>query len=683
LVNQDADVSWRDLLDWGDETPPDSDTAIDSPETGAPADGVVEQANNAGQTPNDDAESATPDGIRQARAASGLRQMADGLIAKAARGHWWERRPARRGVVGACLAVVLGVGVVIGITQTRSASRPNLGGDTADQVLRAAVGAVRHVGSFKLVASGLAASSNLSLSANLEQNGALISEVVGDLQIAVAVHGDTVFVRAGRGFWSEFLGVDASKASVLDRWIDVPASSPDVGTISKMLSFDSAVGNLLELRRPVLVSNVGSSLGAPILLRGTLPNTTFNAGAGGGATALLEVSSLAPFFPIQLVVQTLRGTATYHFNDWGRTWALPSASSAVSLATVEEQLRVSDPTSPLLPQAPIPTGRVPRNSVPRVTAHPNHAGVSVDVPEATSVARRLWRGLATARHYRDPYALGRVESGPALLVDRAICLAGCPPPPLLAMTGLTIVVPHQTKWPADFLATAEYGLNCPDHACDDTFVAVQPSRGAPWKINLIVSYSGAAPAPEVNQSASGYVTQPPLAHSPTAYLQQYADYLDSVVGTAEPPSSTWLQPGPFTTGFGSLYQSPLVDRASGYTDRVQYFPGTSPTFTFFASGQPIMCGSVDYYDTETALPGRVLVQPPDRGNFGPTLAPGIYRQVVTQGIHMNCYTYLLSAPDHVWVLGDWRGRISASGTGTGSPRVTSATIATTSSVAPQ
>jgi hypothetical protein len=696
-VEEGAELDWRDMLDWGDAPQPDAEPVIAQPEAPLATPDEAPQSVTGQASDADDAifaalagdgepsEGSDAGDDRCEVQPSGLKELEGGLIAKADPVHWWKRRPAWRGFTGACLVAVLGVGVLIGITQARSQSRPSLAGFSAGQVINASISAVRQVGSFEFDANGLSTNKNVALAVNLERDGALISEAVGNLRISLAVRRGAVFVRAGRTFWSEFLGVDAGRARVLDRWIGVPASSPEVGTISRVLSFDAAIASLLDLRRPVLAPSLGSLLGAPIFLRGTLPNTAFNAGAGGGETALLEVSSVAPFYPIQLTVRTLTGTATYHFKEWGWTWKLPSMSSVVSLSTVESQLRVSAPTAPLLPTAPTPTGTAPRGSVPTVTASPSIRGVSVDVPEATSVASHLWQGLVAARHYRDPGALARVESGTALLVDRAICLAGCPPPPLLTMTGLTIVVPHQTSWPADFLATAEYSWDCPEHPCDDTFVAVQPRRGAPWKINLIVTYSGPAPVPPSDQTFTGYVTAPALAHHPVAYLQQYAEYLDSVVMRDESPPSTWLQPGPFTTGFGNLYEAPLVQQEGGYTDRVQYGPGTSPTFTFFASGQPIVCGSVYYVDTETALRGRVLVQPPDRANFGPTLAPGVYHQVVSRGLHMNCYIYQPSVPDHVFVMGDWRGRVSASGTAAGSPRLAGAfrTIPTTSSSAPQ
>jgi hypothetical protein len=290
--------------------------------------------------------------------------------------------------------------------------------------------------------------------------------------------------------------------------------------------------------------------------------------------------------------------------------------------------------------------------------------VSVDPAEANSVARRLWTDVILARHDRDPGALAIVESGAPLAVDAPQCMAGCPPPYLYNLTAVVVSVPRQSSWPAQFLATASYTENCNTgySPCDNTFVAVQPTKGAPWTISLFVSYSGPPLAPFLE--AGGY-DAPPRGGRPISTLTlAYAKYLQAIKTTGAPPASTILQSGAFTTGLvKQLYLSPSMAAAGGYSDSITYKPGAAPAYRFETSLGPLACGTVDWTDTDTALPGKVLVQPLDRASWGPTLAPGTYTRIVDRGVHMNCYVPGISDSSIAYVIGGWDGSTSQVGSG--------------------
>jgi hypothetical protein len=298
-----------------------------------------------------------------------------------------------------------------------------------------------------------------------------------------------------------------------------------------------------------------------------------------------------------------------------------------------------------------------------VVAKPSIAGVSVDRVEADSVALHLWSYLVTARHYRDPEALALVESGPALGIDREICMAGCPPPPLYSEIGLSTILPQQTSWPADFLATVSYAGDCPKTPCDDSFVAVQQHKDAAWTIVLFVSYSGTPMQPAEGQTFEDWSVQRALGFSPTLYLYQYAAYLQAIKDTDKPPTSTWLLPGPFTTGYvAGDYVSPATHAADGYSDTIKYAPGNTPIYSYQVGvNDALVCATVNWTDTSTALPGMVLVQPLDRSSWGATLAPGQYSQIVDRGTHMNCYLIWLGQPKQGEVMGNWDGSTQATG----------------------
>jgi hypothetical protein len=585
-----------------------------------------------------------------------------------------KNRPRRRWQTPAIVATSLLV-VVAGVVIAKDVSSSNpagtapklvaLAGKSPGQILRESLAAARKSVSFQLLVSQHEEGQSESVNIYVGPHGATLAESFAGTSVTVAVVTGKTYMLADGPFWDSYLNLDAGTSRFDGDWIEVPQSGTGIPLLSQYANAGDLLSNFLEMTGPITESPLRSPRGT-VLLRGRLPNSTFNDGSGGGILATVSVSTTAPFYPVMVSyadADPQSGSGTYTFSHWDKAEAVPSVASAIPLATLEAALKASVPLVNPVPLGPIPTGKVPPGSVSVVVADPTTPGVSVDPAEAYSVARRLWNERILARHYRDPQALALVESGPALAVERPICLGGCPAPALYVMSALSIVVNQHATWPVAFLATASYPGGCSENPCDDTFVAVQPEMGSRWTIAFVTSYSGTPVEPDPDQTYMGYSDVPVISVNPVAYLTQFATYLQSAKDTGHAPASTWLQPDYFTTGLLTTdYVSPAMSLADGYKSVVRYSPGDSPIYVFSAAtDQALVCGTVDWIDVDTPLHGGVLLQPPNRLNWGPTLAPGVYTRIVNRGLHMDCYETWPAAPKTVWVVGDWSGSTVSTG----------------------
>src|SRR6202034_1238521 len=129
---------------------------------------------------------------------------------------------------------------------------------------------------------------------------------------------------------------------------------------------------------------------------------------------------------------------------------------------------------------------------PVITETSTQEGAVVTPTEADTVGTQLWNAWVQARATRDIPALQALDAQPELSTDYAdVCQYGCRGPELTLST-MSVTVPCQPSWPAEFLATATFTVNCSaaDSPCDNTFVAVQAAPHAPWKIVAMADWSG-------------------------------------------------------------------------------------------------------------------------------------------------------------------------------------------------
>jgi hypothetical protein len=291
-----------------------------------------------------------------------------------------------------------------------------------------------------------------------------------------------------------------------------------------------------------------------------------------------------------------------------------------------------------------------------VVASSTQPGVAVSPGEARDVAGRLWQARMVARNQRDAATLRMVEAGPALEADLGL-VCGCAGPLETALS-TTVNVPRQTTWPVDLFATVTFELpDCPVTPCDDSFVAVQASQGAAWKIVLVVNYSGTVYSAQPVNSSDGFATPPdPVPERQFRNLPaEYAQYLHSLKETGQPPGLTRLGTGPFTSDLAShLYNPPSQQQARGELDSVSYFVAPSdPVWRFAAEyGVQVTCGTVRYQDDRHPLPGQVLTQPGDHSAYG-SLTPGDYSSIVIDGIRTVCFEAYPDPSKPIGVFGAW------------------------------
>lgn len=289
----------------------------------------------------------------------------------------------------------------------------------------------------------------------------------------------------------------------------------------------------------------------------------------------------------------------------------------------------------------------------RVVADPSDPGVAVEPSEAGSVAMRLWRALILGMHEHNAQMIASVTSGPTRAVDLGLC--GCQAFPLVKATSESLLVPYQTRWPARFVATVSYTEDCDTgyHPCDNTFVAVQPHRGAPWTISLFVGYSGSPVA-----GWQGYDPSVSGAGSVSTLTAAYARYLTAIKHTGRPPSSTPFVAGPFTTQLiAKNYWPKWKFTAAGYRDSMTYWPLRGPRYEVETTAGVLSCGTVEGRDVMTSLGHEVFVQPLDRRNWWATVPPGYYTHIVTYFVHMDCFIPSSTDPSKIFVLGDWSGPV--------------------------
>jgi hypothetical protein len=306
-----------------------------------------------------------------------------------------------------------------------------------------------------------------------------------------------------------------------------------------------------------------------------------------------------------------------------------------------------------LPSATSTSGPAAHLPIEPVHAVPNLPHELVDPGEANLVATQLWNDRVLARHTADAAAYRSIETGPILETDLADT-CGCHAPRFTADQVL-VNVPHQQHWPLAFFATVKFTSDCqtPVPPCDDSFVAIQNRRDAPWRIALYVAFSGQLNATQ--PAELDYNWAAPANNDPViaGALGDYAAYLSVLNRTGRPPAHTLLMPGPFTIGYAPAYiDERRAATNAGIDKQVTYsIDKSQPIWRYAASGGvQVACGTLRFSNVQTSFLHAPLVQPLDRTSFGAPLAPGKYASVTTTGIHMACFE---TVGANIRVFGDW------------------------------
>lgn len=315
----------------------------------------------------------------------------------------------------------------------------------------------------------------------------------------------------------------------------------------------------------------------------------------------------------------------------------------------------------------------------------------VSPAQAERVVAALWRAREKARVSRDVDPLSSIETGSAKLTDvAAIQDLGCGCGDFYWTRGqrrfrnAVVYVVRQSSYPLFFAADVSEevpGLPSPASDAHAFLILTRASPSEPWRIAVQLfdtGYEASAgfPAPSLDSSGYDAPASSPSPNVTRGWFPRYIAYMNEIKRTGHQPSSTPFAPGPLTSGNG-MQVRPDGNTTNGLAATYTFKPGPyGGPWTFTSGGATMVCGDVS--EDAAAAPaqaGHVLIQPPNRHNWGWDIAPGYYRKITTRWEWPIC---IYSSGGSLSVGGDLQGAYpiqssgikSESGTpGTGTPQV--------------
>jgi hypothetical protein len=265
------------------------------------------------------------------------------------------------------------------------------------------------------------------------------------------------------------------------------------------------------------------------------------------------------------------------------------------------------------------------------------SGVVVTPTLARSVVQAIWVLRQQAFTSHDRSFMAEFESGAALESDERTC--GCnsrsPRGPISAEV---VFVPRQTRYPVTFLAEAATTLT--GDAYTQYLVISKASATSRWTVVADPGDSEVALDRPSTDAAGFNIAPAPSARTPTL-AAVLANYWQTWTDTGLPPTSAPFGAGAWTTAYGAeLASQPQgsLYRGNGLDGNYRYQSVASdPTWAFGTATGGITCGVLRAQTVWTAPGGGPIYQPPARTNWGPTVAPGIYRAEASTDIVEPCF----------------------------------------------
>src|SRR5262245_9379160 len=171
----------------------------------------------------------------------------------------------------------------------------------------------------------------------------------------------------------------------------------------------------------------------------------------------------------------------------------------------------------------------------------------VVTPAQAKAAVTAWNQLVdTAASNLDANMLDQVEAAPLLGMDvqgiQDAKARGASPPPVVGVANVTVYVPRQTSYPAQFLARLD-GVN----GATNYFVFGKALKQAPWKAAYQANLVANATVPDPVLDRRGYATVIPerrakkqLKVDPAMLARANSDFLNqSAQGSSPAPSATF------------------------------------------------------------------------------------------------------------------------------------------------
>ena len=263
---------------------------------------------------------------------------------------------------------------------------------------------------------------------------------------------------------------------------------------------------------------------------------------------------------------------------------------------------------------------------------------------ARSVLSATWELRHEASVQGSASLFAAFETGPALEEDLGRCNCG-EPDPFGAMEESSVLVARQAAWPAEFLA--QVGTTIGGDPWVQTLVFRRTDASEPWKVVLATGYKPVA-TPVLEQPAAGpdgFDAPPPASVAApvglTALPGALAAYWQGWKDHGADPATQVFNAGPWTTqegrtlatyGQGKTNDNGLIGRYVFAADVAK-----DGLYVFAAQGHTLACGVLREEKTWTGPGGGVVFQDRARSNWGPTVAPGIYRAVIGSNIFEPCF----------------------------------------------
>jgi hypothetical protein len=288
---------------------------------------------------------------------------------------------------------------------------------------------------------------------------------------------------------------------------------------------------------------------------------------------------------------------------------------------------------PIAPHAPAPA----TTPLPAVLTTPSPARQQVVITptEAQQIVAADWTLRDEAFTYENKPLLPEFETGPALESDEVTC--GCTSrAPRGPIESESLFVPRQRSYPATFMAEVQTTFQGdPYH---QFLIVARDSAHNPW---LVVSDPGeesTTPLDTAKLNANGFDVSPPPPRRAAAHLPaQLAAYWQAWTDAGQAPKGISFAPGAYTTQYGAT----LADQPQGSLYQHNGLEGWSVNqpgrdlWSFGTTTGGLTCGVVRTQYIWTAPDG--IYQDPMQNNWGPTVAPGVYRLEAETDIEQPCF----------------------------------------------
>jgi hypothetical protein len=257
---------------------------------------------------------------------------------------------------------------------------------------------------------------------------------------------------------------------------------------------------------------------------------------------------------------------------------------------------------------------------------------------ARHIAREWFKQRDDARYKNDNAALGRVETGTALAVDKAFTRqinCGCEPlRHQHTVQSVHVVVPNPKSltFLAQFAVTASNGVH-------GEYTVVLTFGSGVWKAPLL-ALDEDRPTIQARAHAkpSEALGRGSAVHAAAAYLLHWLH-----VGSAPRSGATWTGNAEFAGRAWAALGGGKVDPHTGVRRTNYTAVSHAPAYTFPIAGGTLTCGVIDSADT-ASVPFGKLLQSPNRHQWGPTIAPGTYPTLREATTLETC---VVSRPHHV------------------------------------